>query len=112
MGRSGRGKSFTVSITINCHPNLVATYNKAIKVTVDGPREPRTKSRDLIQLSSPVLPHSAGCIGYYSKLSQQPIAYCENFIVLKVITATYRAALKDPFQVVWVKKLHSLAYTK
>jgi len=45
VGRSGRGKSFTVSITINCHPNLVATYNKAIKVTVDGPREPRTKSR-------------------------------------------------------------------
>jgi len=45
VGRSGRGKSFTVSITINSHPNLVATYNKAIKVTVDGPREPRTKSR-------------------------------------------------------------------
>ena len=45
VGRSGRGKSFTVTITINSHPNLVATYNKAIKVTVDGPREPRTKSR-------------------------------------------------------------------
>jgi len=45
VGRSGRGKSFTVIITINAHPNLVATYNKAIKVTVDGPREPRTKSR-------------------------------------------------------------------
>ena len=45
VGRSGRGKSFTVTITINAHPNLVATYNKAIKVTVDGPREPRTKSR-------------------------------------------------------------------
>ena len=56
VGRSGRGKSFTVSITINSHPNLVATYNKAIKVTVDGPREPRTKSRDLIQLSFRVLP--------------------------------------------------------
>ena len=45
VGRSGRGKSFTVTITVNAHPNLVATYNKAIKVTVDGPREPRTKSR-------------------------------------------------------------------
>ena len=45
VGRSGRGKSFTVTITISGHPNLVATYNKAIKVTVDGPREPRTKSR-------------------------------------------------------------------
>ncbi len=67
VGRSGRGKSFTVTITINTLPSLVATYNKAIKVindinrlkfkslnlghfvwfqvTVDGPREPRTKSR-------------------------------------------------------------------
>ena len=45
VGRSGRGKSFTITITINCLPALVATYNKAIKVTVDGPREPRTKSR-------------------------------------------------------------------
>ena len=45
VGRSGRGKSFTISIIINCIPALVATYNKAIKVTVDGPREPRTKSR-------------------------------------------------------------------
>jgi len=41
VGRSGRGKSFTISIIINCLPALVATYNKAIKVTVDGPREPR-----------------------------------------------------------------------
>lgn len=45
VGRSGRGKSFTITITVSGHPNLVATYNKAIKVTVDGPREPRTKSR-------------------------------------------------------------------
>ncbi len=45
VGRSGRGKSFTITITINCLPALVATYNKAIKVTVDGPREPRTKNR-------------------------------------------------------------------
>ncbi|QQP36466.1 Uncharacterized protein FKW44_021584, partial [Caligus rogercresseyi] len=37
VGRSGRGKSFTVSITINSMPHLVATYNKAIKVTVDVP---------------------------------------------------------------------------
>ena len=45
VGRSGRGKSFTISITINTKPMQVATYNKAIKVTVDGPREPRTKGR-------------------------------------------------------------------
>jgi runt-related transcription factor len=45
VGRSGRGKSFTITITINTKPLQCATYNKAIKVTVDGPREPRTKSR-------------------------------------------------------------------
>lgn len=43
VGRSGRGKSFSLTITINSFPYQVATYNKAIKVTVDGPREPRTK---------------------------------------------------------------------
>lgn len=45
VGRSGRGKSFSLTITISCSAFYqVATYNKAIKVTVDGPREPRTKS--------------------------------------------------------------------
>ncbi|NP_001104821.1 runt [Bombyx mori] len=43
VGRSGRGKSFTLTITISSFPSQVATYTKAIKVTVDGPREPRTK---------------------------------------------------------------------
>lgn len=48
VGRSGRGKTFTVIITIRASivpsiPDQIATYNKAIKVTVDGPREPRSK---------------------------------------------------------------------
>lgn len=43
VGRSGRGKSFSLTITIGTFPHQVATYGKAIKVTVDGPREPRTK---------------------------------------------------------------------
>ncbi|CAH0400949.1 unnamed protein product [Chilo suppressalis] len=43
VGRSGRGKSFSLTITISSFPSQVATYTKAIKVTVDGPREPRTK---------------------------------------------------------------------
>lgn len=38
------GKSFSISILISSQPCQVATYGKAIKVTVDGPREPRTKS--------------------------------------------------------------------
>ncbi|KAG5347123.1 RUNT protein, partial [Acromyrmex charruanus] len=44
VGRSGRGKSFSLTIQINTIPYQVATYAKAIKVTVDGPREPRSKS--------------------------------------------------------------------
>lgn len=46
VGRSGRGKSFSITIMISSLPFQVATYNKAIKVTVDGPREPRTKSSE------------------------------------------------------------------
>lgn len=38
------GKSFSVTITISTSPPQVATYTKAIKVTVDGPREPRSKT--------------------------------------------------------------------
>ncbi|KAL7980505.1 hypothetical protein Chor_001659 [Crotalus horridus] len=41
VGRSGRGKSFTLTITVFTNPTQVATYHRAIKVTVDGPREPR-----------------------------------------------------------------------
>ncbi|XP_072018704.1 runt-related transcription factor 1-like [Amphiura filiformis] len=41
VGRSGRGKSLTLSIIVATSPPQVATYNRAIKVTVDGPREPR-----------------------------------------------------------------------
>ncbi|XP_050086389.1 protein lozenge-like, partial [Anopheles aquasalis] len=44
VGRSGRGKSFTLTITICTTLPQVTTYCKAIKVTVDGPREPRSKA--------------------------------------------------------------------
>ncbi|KAF0766956.1 runt-related transcription factor 1-like isoform X2 [Aphis craccivora] len=40
------GKSFTLTIMLNSCPPQVATYSKAIKVTVDGPREPRSKTRN------------------------------------------------------------------
>jgi len=45
IGRSGRGKSFNLHIIISSMPLLVAVYSKCIKVTVDGPREPRSKIR-------------------------------------------------------------------
>ncbi|KAL5457631.1 hypothetical protein EMCRGX_G034912 [Ephydatia muelleri] len=41
VGRSGRGKMLTVTITVLTSPAQYATYAHAIKVTVDGPREPR-----------------------------------------------------------------------
>ncbi|XP_019354454.1 runt-related transcription factor 3 isoform X3 [Alligator mississippiensis] len=52
VGRSGRGKSFTLTITVFTNPTQVATYHRAIKVTVDGPREPRSPS-DLSPFSDP-----------------------------------------------------------
>ncbi|KAJ4918841.1 hypothetical protein JOQ06_022259 [Pogonophryne albipinna] len=41
IGRSGRGKTFTLSINVMTSPPQVATVHKAIKVTVDGQRLPR-----------------------------------------------------------------------
>ncbi|XP_061913898.1 runt-related transcription factor 3-like [Entelurus aequoreus] len=41
IGRSGRGKSFTISVNVLTTPPQVATLRRAIKVTVDGPRLPR-----------------------------------------------------------------------
>ncbi|PAV78421.1 hypothetical protein WR25_15183 isoform B [Diploscapter pachys] len=41
VGKSGRGKSFNLTITVHSKPMIVAIVPKAIKVTVDGPREAR-----------------------------------------------------------------------
>ncbi|XP_059153915.1 uncharacterized protein LOC131939550 isoform X2 [Physella acuta] len=46
VGRSGRGKSFTLTIAVFTNPPQIALYQKAIKVTVDGPREPRKLHTD------------------------------------------------------------------
>ncbi|KAF0309621.1 Segmentation protein Runt [Amphibalanus amphitrite] len=45
VGRSGRGKQLNVSITLITKPMQVVMIGRAIKVTVDGPRDPRNKSR-------------------------------------------------------------------
>lgn len=42
------GKSFTLTITVSTNPPMITTYSKAIKVTVDGPREPRSKTSKYI----------------------------------------------------------------
>lgn len=46
LTRSGRGKLFKLTIMVRAARPLVATYRNAIKVTVDGPREPRPKAKD------------------------------------------------------------------
>lgn len=38
------GKSFSLLIMVHTNPPQMAIYQKAIKVTVDGPREPRSKT--------------------------------------------------------------------
>ncbi|XP_051892109.1 runt-related transcription factor 3 [Pristis pectinata] len=53
VGRSGRGKSFTLTITVFTSPPQVATYHRAIKVTVDGPREPRRHRQKLEDQAKP-----------------------------------------------------------
>merc|ERR1712106_1305756 len=45
VGRSGRGKSFNLTISISTSPPQVAVYSKCMKVTVDGPREPRRQQQ-------------------------------------------------------------------
>nr|CAD7411122.1 unnamed protein product [Timema cristinae] len=44
-------KSFTLTILLGSSPPQMATYNKAIKVTVDGPREPRSKTIIVAQIA-------------------------------------------------------------
>jgi hypothetical protein len=59
VGRSGRGKNFNLTIAVHTRPPELAVYPSCIKVTVDGPREPRSKSK------SPYLP-SGGLVAVSS----------------------------------------------
>ena len=72
IGRSGRGKSFTITITIQTKPLQCATYNKAIKVTVDGPREPRTKNR--------FFPGMFGSFGLFPQPFLDPLYLYRDFL--------------------------------
>ena len=60
------GKMLTVMITILTDPAQYATYSHAIKVTVDGPREPRSKGEPCLSrrvvVAVPVLLRNGECI--------------------------------------------------
>ncbi|GIZ04200.1 uncharacterized protein CEXT_54241 [Caerostris extrusa] len=80
--RTWVGKSFNLTIHVATNPPQVATYNKAIKITVDGPREPRTKSRgphlQMKSFSSPRSsrsPSSSPKVGHlnFQVSSEQPV---------------------------------------
>ncbi|XP_039599446.1 runt-related transcription factor 1 isoform X1 [Polypterus senegalus] len=64
VGRSGRGKSFTLTITVFTNPPQVATYHRAIKITVDGPREPRRHRQKLEEQSK------TGSLAFSERLSE------------------------------------------
>ncbi|XP_018614340.1 runt-related transcription factor 1 isoform X4 [Scleropages formosus] len=64
VGRSGRGKSFTLTITVFTNPPQVATYQRAIKITVDGPREPRRHRQKPEELVKP------GTLAFSERLSE------------------------------------------
>ncbi|XP_023223491.1 runt-related transcription factor 1-like isoform X3 [Centruroides sculpturatus] len=79
VGRSGRGKSFTLTITVSTNPPQVTTYVKAIKVTVDGPREPRSKTNPtqalhLAAVDSPWGPYGSHYTTYMASTQGLPAA--------------------------------------
>ncbi|XP_026164455.1 runt-related transcription factor 2 [Mastacembelus armatus] len=50
IGRSGRGKTFTLTINVLTSPPQIATVQRAIKVTVDGPRLPRRQRQKEVKM--------------------------------------------------------------
>ncbi|XP_066515300.1 runt-related transcription factor 3-like [Hoplias malabaricus] len=87
VGRSGRGKSFTLTITVFTGPPQVATYHRAIKVTVDGPREPRRECPVII-------PHLLrGSVGFrgFSRIPETIAEMSEGFGVLGTSVTLARA---------------------
>ncbi|XP_076838703.1 runt-related transcription factor 1 isoform X2 [Brachyhypopomus gauderio] len=101
VGRSGRGKSFTLTITVFTNPPQVATYQRAIKITVDGPREPR-HSRQMQTSPSWSYEQSYPYLGPISAPavhSTTPISPSRNAIHCPDLTAFAdpRVSLERPF---------------
>ncbi|XGW19588.1 hypothetical protein V3C99_003437 [Haemonchus contortus] len=56
VGKSGRGKNFHLTICVYTKPMMIAMVSRAIKVTVDGPREARTPSSAVNHRRRPCVP--------------------------------------------------------
>ncbi|XP_042371245.1 runt-related transcription factor 3-like, partial [Plectropomus leopardus] len=68
IGRSGRGKSFTLSINVLTSPPQIATLHRAIKVTVDGQRLPRRQRQREVKSG-----------GFRSSCSSSASSDCRSF---------------------------------
>ncbi|KRX44158.1 Runt-related transcription factor 1, partial [Trichinella murrelli] len=69
LGKSGRGKMFTLTITVHTWPPQVTTYSKAIKITVDGPRGSRKPKEASTSQSSANLSSSSSTVAIKRKCS-------------------------------------------
>ena len=47
INRSILGKTFNLTLMIATNPPQIAIYHRSIKITVDGPREPRSEYRSM-----------------------------------------------------------------
>ncbi|XP_044759195.1 segmentation protein Runt-like [Coccinella septempunctata] len=72
IGRSGRGRTFKLVISVLSKPCQVATINNAIKVTVDGPRERRAKNK-------PFADRVSTSTGYYNPCTGNPVWFNPSF---------------------------------
>ncbi|KAL1241670.1 Runt-related transcription factor [Trichinella spiralis] len=69
LGKSGRGKMFTLTITVHTWPPQVTTYSKAIKITVDGPRGSRKPKEASTSQASANLSSSSSTVAIKRKCS-------------------------------------------
>ncbi|GAB1608780.1 uncharacterized protein LOC115231318 [Argonauta hians] len=86
VGRSGRGKSFSLVISVNTNPPQICTYQKAIKVTVDGPREPRSKARIRIE---------ERMVRFGAKAAGLDLFHPSNWQTISTKTAEHNFTLKE-----------------
>ncbi|CAL4142059.1 unnamed protein product, partial [Meganyctiphanes norvegica] len=90
VGRSGRGKSFNLSIIVSSRPMQMTTLTKAIKVTYDGPRERRNKSGSGFPLGyNPWMDSHLSILGYNLGIgAYNPLTGHKNALELATVGGT------------------------